>query len=82
LNLDTQETANKDEVFVYELFVKPSMQRNGCGKNLTDYGESHCKEKRLAGLTLLTSLYMPSKSFYGKNGYTLAEHIVFYYKEV
>lgn len=71
-----------DEVYVDELFIKPAFQNQGYGKGLLQHGESYCKSKGLAGLTLLTNRYMPSKSFYEKNGYTLAEHIIFFYKEV
>lgn len=71
-----------DEVYVDELFIKPTFQNQGYGKALLQHAENYCKEKGLAGLTLLTNPYMPSNDFYLKNGYTLAKHVVFFYKEV
>lgn len=71
-----------DEVFVDELFIKPDSQNNGYGKALIQHGENYCKARGLAGLTLLTNRYMPSKQFYEKNGFTLAEHVIYFYKEV
>ena len=71
-----------DEVFIEEFFVKPSMQNKGYGKRLLNYLENYCKENGLAGTTLLTNRYMPAKNFYEKNGYALADHVIFLYKEV
>lgn len=71
-----------DEIYVDELFVKPSEQRKGYGKSLLSHCENYCKENGLAGLTLATNRYLPAKTFYEKNSYTLAEHVIFFYKEV
>lgn len=71
-----------DEVYVDELFIKPKFQKHGYGKALLNHAENYCKSKGLAGLTLLTNRYMPAKSFYEKNGYTLAEHVIYFYKEI
>ena len=71
-----------DEVYVDELFISPAFQKQGFGKAMLQHGENYCKLKGLAGLTLLTNRYMPSKTFYENNGYTFAEHVIFFYKEV
>ncbi len=71
-----------DEAYVDELFVRSDCQRQGYGKALIRQGEDYCKTKGLTGLTLLTNRYMPAKDFYEKNGYKLAEHIAFLYKDV
>lgn len=71
-----------DEIFIDELFIKPDRQRQGYGKLLVDQAEELSKELALGGVTLLTNKYLPAKSFYEKNGYTAAEHVVFMYKEV
>jgi aminoglycoside 6'-N-acetyltransferase I len=71
-----------DEIFVDELFIKPDRQRHGCGEMLMKEAEQLAKEMGLGGVTLLTDRYHPAKLFYEKNGYTLAEHVIFMYKEV
>jgi aminoglycoside 6'-N-acetyltransferase I len=72
----------QDEGYVDELFVHPASQGKGCGKRLLEHAEAYCKANGLAGLTLLTDRNMPAKAFYEKNGYTLAEHVIFFYKVV
>lgn len=69
-----------DEIFVEEIFIKPDWQRHGYGKLLMDRAEELSKELGLAGVTLLTSKYHPAKMFYDKNGYTLADHVIYMYK--
>jgi aminoglycoside 6'-N-acetyltransferase I len=71
-----------DEIFIDELFIKPEHQRKGYGKMLMDKAEKISKELGLGGVTLLTNKYHPAKLFYEKNGYALAEHVIFMYKEV
>jgi aminoglycoside 6'-N-acetyltransferase I len=71
-----------DEIFVDELFIKPDRQRHGYGKILMDRAETLSKESGWGGVTLLTNKYHPAKLFYEKNGYTVAEHVIFMYKEV
>ncbi|MCA9874466.1 MAG: GNAT family N-acetyltransferase [Anaerolineales bacterium] len=71
-----------DEIFVDELFIRPDRQRLGYGKMLMDRVEALSRELGLGGVTLLTNKYHPAKLFYEKNDYTVAEHVVFMYKEV
>jgi GNAT superfamily N-acetyltransferase len=71
-----------DEIFIDELFVKPDQQRHGCGKMLMDRAEELAKELGLGGVTLLTNKHHPAKSFYEKNGYAIAEQVIFMYKKV
>jgi len=71
-----------DEIFVDELFIKPDRQRHGYGKMLMDQVEELSKELGLGGVTLLTNKYHPAKSFYKKNGYEVAEPVIFMYKKV
>jgi aminoglycoside 6'-N-acetyltransferase I len=71
-----------DEIFIDELFIKPDRQRHGYGKLLMDQAEELSKDLGLGGVTLLTNKYHPAKLFYEKNGYTVAEHVIFMYKEV
>ena len=71
-----------DEIFIDELFIKPDRQRRGYGKMLMDRAEYLSNELGLGGITLLTNKYHPAKSFYEKNGYSVAEHVIFMYKEV
>jgi aminoglycoside 6'-N-acetyltransferase I len=71
-----------DEIFVDELFIRPDRQRQGYGKMLMDRVEMLSKKSGLGGVTLLTNKYHPAKLFYEKNGYSVAEHVIFMYKEV
>lgn len=71
-----------DELFVDELFIKPECQNRGYGKQLMDQVEGLSKELGLGGVTLLTNDNHPAKLFYEKNGYVMADHVVFMYKEV
>jgi aminoglycoside 6'-N-acetyltransferase I len=71
-----------DEIFVDELFIKPDKQRRGYGRMLMEQAEKLSRELGLGGVTLLTDRYHPAKSFYEKNGYTAADHVIFMYKEV
>ncbi len=70
-----------DELFVDELFVKPEWQGQGHGTALMQAGEEYAKSRALAGLTLLTSKYMPARQFYEHKSYVHAEHVIFMYKE-
>ena len=70
-----------DELFVDELFVKPEWQRQGYGKALLGRAEALSQASGWGGVTLLTNKYQPSKTFYEKNGYLVAEHVIFMYKE-
>lgn len=71
-----------DEIFIDELFIRQDRQRHGYGKILMDQVEKLSEELGLGGVTLLTNKYHPAKLFYEKNGYTVAEHVIFMYKEV
>ena len=71
-----------DEIFIDELFIKPDRQRQGFGKLLMNQAEQLSKESGWGGVTLLTNKYHPARFFYEKNGYTVAEHVIFMYKEV
>ena len=51
---------NNSEVFIEEMFVKPELQRQGCGTLLLQTIENYVKEKGLAGLTLETNKYAPA----------------------
>lgn len=69
-----------DELFIDEFFVVPEKQRMGYGRFLLEHAEKYVKENELAGITLLTNRYMPSVSFYEKNNFEKAEHVLFMYK--
>jgi len=71
-----------DELFVDEFYISPSKQRQGFGERLLEHAERYAKSQNLAGLTLLTNKYFPAKRFYEKHNYTLAEHVIYMYKEV
>ena len=73
---------NNSEIFVDEMFVLPSLQRKGYGTVLINAIEKYVREHKLAGLTLSTSRYTPAPTFYKKNGFLDAEHVLFMYKEV
>jgi len=47
-----------------------------------DQAEELSKELGLGGVTLLTNKYLPAKLFYDKNGYVVAEHVIFMYKKM
>lgn len=70
-----------DEIFVDELFVSPDHQGQGCGKLLLEAVEQIARQSGWGGVTLLTNRYHPAKSFYEKNGYSVADHVIFMYKE-
>ena len=72
---------NNSEVFVEEMFVKPELQRQGCGTLLLQAVETYVKEKGLAGLTLETNKYAPAPNFYRKNGFQDNEYVIVMYKE-
>lgn len=71
-----------DEIFIDELFIHPDQQGRGYGKLLMDKVEELSKELGLGGVTLLTNKNYPAKLFYERNGYVMAETIVFMYKEI
>ena len=71
-----------DELFVDEFYISPDFQRQGYGKSLLTHAEQYAKSKNLAGLTLLTNRYFPAKVFYERHGYTLADHVIYMYKEL
>ncbi|MAT45622.1 MAG: GNAT family N-acetyltransferase [Anaerolineaceae bacterium] len=71
-----------DEIFIDELFIRPDRQQHGYGKMLIDQAEKRSKELGLGGVTLLTNKHHPAKLFYEKNGYTVADHVIFMYKEL
>lgn len=73
---------NNSEVFVEEMFVKPQLQRMGYGTILLQKIEEYVREKGLAGITLSTNRYAPAPKFYGKNGFTDCEHVLFMCKEM
>jgi len=72
----------KDELFIDELYVSNKMQGKGFGGKLLEKAESYVKERKLAGITLLTNKYMPSASFYQGRGFIKGEHVLFMYKEL
>lgn len=72
---------NNSEVFIEEMFVKPELQRQGCGTLLLQEVENYVKEKGLAGLTLETNKYAPAPGFYRKNGFQDNEYVIVMYKE-
>lgn len=71
---------NQDELFVDEMFVSPDRQRAGIGTLLLQTLEKYCEEKNLAGLTLTTNKYAPAPLFYKKNGFEVAEHVLYMYR--
>lgn len=73
---------NNSEVFIEEMFVKPELQRQGCGTLLLQAVENYVKEKSLAGLTLETNKYAPAPIFYRKNGFQDNEYVIVMYKEL
>lgn len=73
---------NNDELYIDELFIVPDCQRQGYGTQLLASVERLVREKKLAGITLLTDRRMPSADFYNKNGFCEGSHIVFMYKVV
>ena len=72
----------KDELFVDELYIAPRCQRQGYGTKLLAHAEAYAATEDLAGLTLLTSRYMPAATFYVKHSYLQGDHVVFMYKEL
>ncbi|MGN0686925.1 MAG: GNAT family N-acetyltransferase [Oscillospiraceae bacterium] len=73
---------NNSEVFVEEMFIKPDLQRKGCGSLLLKQVEQYIKGKGLAGITLSTNKYAPAPDFYRKNGFSECEHVLFMAKEI
>lgn len=71
---------NNSELYIEEMFILPQHQRHGYGSRLMNAIEDHVKHKRLAGLTLSTSKYSFAPDFYRKNGFEVAEPVVFMYK--
>ena len=70
-----------DETYVDELFIRPDRQRRGHGKLLMKQVERMSQESGLGGVALLTRRDHPAKLFSEKNGYAIAEHVVFMHKE-
>ena len=73
---------NNSEIFVEEMFVKPSLQRKGYGTMLLEKIGDTVKEKGFAGITLSTNKYAPAPKFYKKNGFEESGHVLFMYKEL
>jgi aminoglycoside 6'-N-acetyltransferase I len=73
---------NNSELFIDEMFIKPSLQRKGYGSALLKEAEKHIAEHKLAGFTLSTNRYAPAPQFYKKNGFVDCEHVLFMAKEV
>ena len=73
---------NNNEVFIDEMFITPTIQRQGHGTELINAVENYVKEHNLAGLTLSTNRFAPAPNFYKKNGFEDAEHILFMYKVI
>jgi GNAT superfamily N-acetyltransferase len=71
---------NADELYIDELYVARAGQRQGHGGRLLEAIEGHCRERGLAGVTLLTNRFMPAVPFYERHGYTAGEHVLFMYK--
>lgn len=69
-----------EELFVDELFVESARQGRGLGTALLRHLEGYARERKLAGITLLTHRNMPAAGFYGANGFSEAGHVVFLYK--
>ena len=64
------------------MFVKPELQRKGCGTLLLQAVENYVNDKGLAGLTLETNKYAPAPNFYRKNGFQDNEYVIVMYKEL
>lgn len=73
---------NNSELFIDEMFIKPSLQRKGYGSALLKEAEKYIAEHKLAGFTLSTNRYAPAPQFYKKNGFVDCEHVLFMAKEV
>lgn len=71
-----------DEIYIDELFIRPDRQRCGYGKLLMNKIEELSKDLGLGGVTLLTNKNHPAKMFYEKEGYVVAEQVIFMYKQV
>lgn len=70
-----------DEIYVDELYIKPNEQGKGYGTQLLKKIEQYSIEEGLGGVTLLTNRYFPSAGFYNKRGYSIADHVIFMYKQ-
>jgi aminoglycoside 6'-N-acetyltransferase I len=68
---------NNNEIFVDEMFISPSYQRQGYGTELLKMVENYIKEHKLAGFTLTTNRYAPAPAFYRKNGFVDCEHVLY-----
>ncbi len=70
----------KDELFIDEFFIDPDSQQRGYGSKLLKYMTKYSKERKLAGLTLMTNNLIVAY-FYHKNKYHNHE-MYFMYKGV
>lgn len=73
---------NNSEVYIEEMFIKPTLQRSGYGSLLIKKISEYISEKGLAGITLSTNRYAPAPAFYRKNGFVDCEHVLFMAKEM
>ena len=73
---------NNSEVYIEEMFIKPTLQRSGYGSLLIKKISEYISEKGLAGITLSTNRYAPAPDFYRKNGFVDCEHVLFMAKEM
>ena len=73
---------NNTEVFIDEMFVRPSCQGQGAGRALMTRLEEYVADKGLAGLTLTTNRYAPAPDFYRRLGFSDRGHVLFMAKEV
>lgn len=70
-----------DLLYIDELFVSPAKQRSGYGKALIEHAGNWGREHGFSIISLMTNKFMPAFTFYNKNNFSPAEHIVCLLKE-
>lgn len=71
-----------NQFYIDELFVDPTKQGKGYGKQLISHCEDYCKQHGIEMITLMTNNLMPAYEFYIANDYMKVGHYAFMFKQV
>lgn len=70
---------NGNEMYIEEMFVTPSFQGQGYGRQLLCAVKEYVRKNQLEGITLSTYRASPAPAFYKKNGFANNEHALLMY---
>lgn len=68
---------DNSEIYIDEVFVKPTMQGKGLATILINKAKEIVKENNMLGLTLMTRRGYPAEKVYQKNDFVADQHLMF-----